>query len=62
MAGRGYGGFVDVSIGEQTSFRLERVDWSLSSQGLTAQAKVNAIGTAAEIGKKMREICLVDSR
>ncbi|KAF8939937.1 hypothetical protein BGZ58_008323 [Dissophora ornata] len=55
MAGRGYGGFVDVSIGEKTSFRLERVDWSLSSQGLTAQAKVSIIGTAAEIDCKVEE-------
>ncbi|KAF9104505.1 hypothetical protein BGX27_010064 [Mortierella sp. AM989] len=53
VAGRGYGGFVTVVIGDKTSFRLERVDWSLCSQGLTALAKVGIISTAAEIDCKV---------
>ncbi|KAF8975570.1 hypothetical protein BGZ46_009023 [Entomortierella lignicola] len=55
VAGRGYGGFVTVVIGDKTSFRLERVDWSLCSQGLTAITKVNIISTAAEIDCKVEE-------
>ncbi|KAI1316533.1 hypothetical protein EDD11_009872 [Mortierella claussenii] len=55
IAGRGYGGFVQVRIGEKTSFRLERVDWSLCSQGLTAQTKVGIVGTAAEIDCKVED-------
>ncbi|KAG0369791.1 hypothetical protein BC939DRAFT_504085 [Gamsiella multidivaricata] len=55
VAGRGYGGFVDVIVGEKTSFRLERVDWSLCSQGLSAQAKVGIVTTAVEIDCKMEE-------
>jgi hypothetical protein len=51
IAGRGYGGFVNVVIGEKTLFRLERVDWSICSQGLSAQAKVGIVSTAVEIGK-----------
>ncbi|KAF9438430.1 hypothetical protein BGZ76_007954 [Entomortierella beljakovae] len=49
VAGQGYGGFVTISIGEKTSFRLEKIDWSLCSQGLTAAAKVGIISTATEI-------------
>ncbi|KAF9353955.1 hypothetical protein BGX26_008290 [Mortierella sp. AD094] len=55
VAGRGYGGFVTVVIGDKTSFRLERVDWSLCSQGLTALAKVGIVSTAAEIDCKVEE-------
>ncbi|KAF9999111.1 hypothetical protein BGZ79_007264 [Entomortierella chlamydospora] len=55
VAGRGYGGFVTIVIGEKTSFRLERVDWSLCSQGLTALAKVGIVSTAAEIDCKVEE-------
>ncbi|ORZ08784.1 hypothetical protein BCR41DRAFT_399051 [Lobosporangium transversale] len=55
IAGRGYGGYVNVKIGDMTSFRLERVDWSLCSQALTAQAKVGIVGLAAEIDCKVEE-------
>lgn len=50
VAGRGYGGFVEVKLGDNTSFRLERVDWSVCSLGLSAQQKVTIIEVAAEIG------------
>ncbi|KAF9175096.1 hypothetical protein BGX20_008231 [Mortierella sp. AD010] len=55
VAGRGYGGLVTVVIGDKTSFRLERVDWSLCSQGLTALAKVGIVSTAAEIDCKVED-------
>lgn len=57
VAGRGYGGFVDVAIGERTSFRLERVDWSICTQGLSAQAKLGLVETATEVGKERMMCC-----
>ncbi|KAF9967839.1 hypothetical protein BGZ70_007986 [Mortierella alpina] len=55
VAGRGYGGFVDVKLGDNTSFRLERVDWSICSLGLSAQQKVTIIEAAAEIDAKVED-------
>ncbi|KAG0254868.1 hypothetical protein BG011_005462 [Mortierella polycephala] len=55
VAGQGYGGFVDVKIGSDTTFRLERVDWSICSSGLTAQSKVTIVGIAAEIDAKVED-------
>ncbi|KAF9932712.1 hypothetical protein BGZ65_004370 [Modicella reniformis] len=55
IAGRGYGGFIDIVIGEKTSFRLERVDWSLCTQGLSAQAKVGIFETVAQVDCKVEE-------
>ncbi|CAO3570675.1 unnamed protein product [Mortierella alpina] len=55
VAGRGYGGFVDVRLGDNTSFRLERVDWSICSLGLSAQQKVTIIEAAAEIDAKVED-------
>lgn len=55
VAGRGYGGFANVAIGVETSFRLERVDWSICTQGLSAQAKLGLVEAAAEVGCKIEE-------
>ncbi|KAF9189053.1 hypothetical protein BGZ51_000162 [Haplosporangium sp. Z 767] len=55
VAGQGYGGFVDVKIGSDTTFRLERVDWSICSSGLAAQSKVTIVGIAAEIDVKVED-------
>ncbi|KAF9981550.1 hypothetical protein BGZ75_007096 [Mortierella antarctica] len=55
VAGRGYGGFVEVKLGDNTSFRLERVDWSICSLGLSAQQKVAIIEAAAEIDAKVED-------
>jgi len=65
VAGRGYGGFVNVTIGEKTSFRLERVDWSICTQGLNALAKVGLLETAAEIGKdriRAKNVCCAEKK
>jgi hypothetical protein len=51
VAGYGYGGWVDVNIGDKTNFRLERVDWSICSVGLNIQSKVGIVEMAAEMGK-----------
>ncbi|KAF9092930.1 hypothetical protein BGX23_003807 [Mortierella sp. AD031] len=55
VAGRGYGGWVDVNIGDKTNFRLERVDWSICSVGLAIQAKVGIVEMAAEMDVKVEE-------
>ncbi|KAF9572758.1 hypothetical protein EC968_009486 [Mortierella alpina] len=55
VAGRGYGGFAEVKLGDNTSFRLERVDWSICSLGLSAQQKVAIIEAAAEIDAKVED-------
>ncbi|KAG0272568.1 hypothetical protein BGZ95_011676 [Linnemannia exigua] len=55
VAGRGYGGWADVNIGDKTNFRLERVDWSICSVGLTIQAKVGIVEMAAEMDAKVEE-------
>ncbi|KAF9129445.1 hypothetical protein BGW39_004169 [Mortierella sp. 14UC] len=55
VAGRGYGGWVDVNIGDKTNFRLERVDWSICSVGLTIQAKVGIVEMAAEMDVKVED-------
>ena len=51
VAGRGYGGWADINIGDKTNFRLERIDWSICSVGLTIQSKVGIVEMAAEMGK-----------
>ncbi|KAG0377311.1 hypothetical protein BGX24_006333 [Mortierella sp. AD032] len=55
VAGRGYGGWADVNIGDKTNFRLERIDWSICSVGLTIQAKVGIVEVAAEMDVKVEE-------
>ncbi|KAF9276181.1 hypothetical protein BGZ88_001892 [Linnemannia elongata] len=55
VAGRGYGGWVDVNIGDKTNFRLERVDWSICSVGLNVQSKVGIVEMAAEMDVKVEE-------
>ncbi|KAF9901535.1 hypothetical protein EC991_006046 [Linnemannia zychae] len=55
VAGRGYGGWVDVNIGDKTNFRLERIDWSICSVGLSIQAKVGIVEMAAEMDVKVEE-------
>ncbi|KAF8948548.1 hypothetical protein BGZ47_004284 [Haplosporangium gracile] len=55
VAGRGYGGWVDVNIGDKTNFRLERVDWSICSVGLNIQSKVGIVEMAAEMDVKVEE-------
>ncbi|KAG0215423.1 hypothetical protein BGX28_010128 [Mortierella sp. GBA30] len=55
VAGRGYGGFVDVKLGDKTSFRLERVDWSICSLGLTAQSKLANVALVTEIDAKVED-------
>jgi hypothetical protein len=51
IAGKGYGGWAQVQIGYETSFRLERVDISLCSSGMARQAKLSILESAVEIGK-----------
>ncbi|KAG0290430.1 hypothetical protein BGZ96_006090 [Linnemannia gamsii] len=55
VAGCGYGGWVDVNIGDKTNFRLERVDWSICSVGLNIQSKVGIVEMAAEMDVKVEE-------
>ncbi|KAK3820866.1 MAG: hypothetical protein JOS17DRAFT_755091 [Linnemannia elongata] len=55
VAGRGYGGWVDVNIGDKTNFRLERIDWSVCSVGLNIQSKVGIVEMAAEMDVKVEE-------
>ncbi|KAG0088365.1 hypothetical protein BGZ93_008308 [Podila epicladia] len=49
LAGRGYGGYADVIIGENTAFRLERVDISVCSSGMLQQEKLRLIESAVEL-------------
>jgi len=51
IAGKGYGGWATVEIGDNTLFRLERVDISLCSSGMSRQTKFSIIESAVEIGK-----------
>ncbi|KAG0027624.1 hypothetical protein BGZ81_005430 [Podila clonocystis] len=46
LAGRGYGGYADFIIGENTAFRLERVDISVCSSGMLQQEKLRLIESA----------------
>ncbi|KAF9920634.1 hypothetical protein FBU30_009499 [Linnemannia zychae] len=55
IAGRGYGGWVDVNIGDKTDFRLERVDWNICSVGLSLQSKLGIIEMAAEMDIKVED-------
>lgn len=50
LAGRGYGGYADFIIGENTTFRLERVDISVCSSGMLQQEKLRLIESAVELG------------
>ncbi|KAF9333835.1 hypothetical protein BG006_003117 [Podila minutissima] len=49
LAGRGYGGYADFIIGENTTFRLERVDISVCSSGMLQQEKLRLIESAVEL-------------
>lgn len=50
LAGRGYGGYADFTIGENTTFRLERVDLSVCSSGMLQQEKLRLIESSIELG------------
>ncbi|KAF9286891.1 hypothetical protein BGZ74_001206 [Mortierella antarctica] len=53
LAGRGYGGYADFIIGENTTFRLERVDISVCSSGMLQQEKLRLIESAVELDIKI---------
>ncbi|GJJ70272.1 nibrin [Entomortierella parvispora] len=53
IAGKGYGGWATIEIGDSTLFRLERVDISLCSSGMARQAKLSIIESAVEIDAKV---------
>ncbi|KAG0050428.1 hypothetical protein BGZ83_004804 [Gryganskiella cystojenkinii] len=52
VAGRGYGGWATVEIGNNTTFRLERVDINICSSGMDRQAKLSILEKAVEIDLK----------
>ncbi|KAF9202102.1 hypothetical protein BGZ59_002323 [Podila verticillata] len=49
LAGRGYGGYADFTIGENTTFRLERVDLSVCSSGMLQHEKLRLIEFSIEL-------------
>ncbi|KAF9578849.1 hypothetical protein BGW38_005156, partial [Lunasporangiospora selenospora] len=53
VAGRGYGGYAEITIGERTSFRLERVDFGLCSSGMSVQDKLQVVESAVDIDAKV---------
>ncbi|KAG0347451.1 hypothetical protein BG004_007691 [Podila humilis] len=53
LAGRGYGGYANIEIGDKTSFRLERVDLSISSSGMTRDEKLRLIESAVDLDVKV---------
>ncbi|KAF9425056.1 Prohibitin-1, subunit of the prohibitin complex (Phb1p-Phb2p) [Podila epigama] len=53
LAGRGFGGYAEIVIGDNTSFRLERVDFCLGSSGMTKHEKLLLVEYAVELDIKV---------